>query len=330
VFAETGEDIYREFGLIAPVQHVSHEKIIELLALLPEFSFCSGGGAANVAKIAAFLGLSAGFIGTVGPGKGDRFGDFFEKDLSRAGVIPILSQGKCPTGLCLMLQTTGGETRIAAAPSAALELTERDIPEEAIRQAKAAVLDGFMLGREGPVRRVLDLANRYGTVVALDAGSAGQVNARAAEIAAYCRNYPLILFMNEDEAAAFYKALNQAGEAPQEKPENQRMYDFFKKFTGGDLFPIVVVKLGPKGAVVFAGGAIYREETLPVIPLETTGAGDAFCAAFLTAWIRNKSLSECAALGNKAAALVLDVKGTQVDRKKFNRIAKLLKKKQGP
>jgi sugar/nucleoside kinase (ribokinase family) len=78
--------------------------------------------------------------------------------------------------------------------------------------------------------------------------------------------------------------------------------------------------------VVFAGGAIHREETHPIIPVDTTGAGDAFCGAFLSAWIRSKSLSECASLGNRVAREVLNVKGTGIDGKKLKGFAKQLQK----
>jgi sugar/nucleoside kinase (ribokinase family) len=104
----------------------------------------------------------------------------------------------------------------------------------------------------------------------------------------------------------------------------QEVFPFLKNLTMNELFPIVVVKMGPRGAVAFAGGAVFREETVRVIPLETTGAGDAFCAAFLAAWIRNKSIAECASLGNRAAREILDVKGTGINKKQLTHLAKML------
>ena len=51
---------------------------------------------------------------------------------------------------------------------------------------------------------------------------------------------------------------------------------------------------------------------MAVIPMDNTGAGDAFCAGFLTGWVRRKTISECAALGNKAAGIILNVIGTKI------------------
>ncbi|AEF83335.1 carbohydrate kinase family protein [Leadbettera azotonutricia] len=314
VFAQGEEDIDFRFGLIEPVQHVPMDKLREVLAVLPEFSAVSGGGAANVAKIASMLGLKAGFIGALGS---DQFGRVFEKDLSDAGVQSRISHKALPTGACLILQMPDGRVKIAASPSAALDLNEKDIDEDAIRQAKVVVLDGFMLERRKLVCHILELAYKYGTAVALDASTTGLAEERAVEIVTYARAYPMILFMNEDESRAFYRALSQEkdldGEGDKNNGISPEMARLFQDFTAQDVFPIVVVKLGKRGAVVFAGGNMYREETIPVIPLETTGAGDAFSAAFLAAWIRDRSLGECAAIGNKAAREVLDVKGTQLD-----------------
>jgi len=98
-----------------------------------------------------------------------------------------------------------------------------------------------------------------------------------------------------------------------------------KIITDGELYPIVVVKLGGRGAIVFAGGNVYHEGTFTITPRNTVGAGDAFCAAFISAWIRGKSLSECASLGNKVAREILEVPGTFIKSGKLKSFAKMLK-----
>lgn len=342
IFACLDDDFDSRIALFPPVAHIQYTKLTEILGIIPEFTTCSGGGAANAAKIAGLLGIKTGFIGSVGgenAGELDHFGKLFEKELSGVGVTVLLRRKALPTGIFAKIDLPLGETRILVAPSAALELNEDDIPEEMIQSAKAVILDGYMLVRTGFFRYILELAGRHGTAAALDLGSAEMAASHAHEITEYCHNYPLILFMNEAEALAFYQAQSRSTKGriglsriEKENPEKHEevlhhVKDFFQNFTRNDIFPIIVVKLGPKGSAVFAGGNIYREETISVIPLETTGAGDTFCAAFIAAWVREFSLSQCANIGNRAAREALNVCGTQIDRTQLTSLAKILKKK---
>ena len=352
VFAGLSEQQADRYGITQPVQHVEIQKLRGILSELSGstagITEVSGGGAANVAKIAAFLGVNVCFSGALGKsaetGNADEEGQLFEKDLASAAVELKLALKPSPTGICLILNTGHNKTRIAAAPSAALEFSEADLCEEDIQRARVVVLDGFMLDRGGIVRHILRLADQGGTVAALDLSSVSIAREYAAEIAGYVRQYSLILFMNEAEAVAFYDELetqglglppdeeeNRPGETSienEKREENSRLRrvcSFFQFFTGRDIFPIIVVKLGKRGALCFAGGAIHRAGTMEHKPLDATGAGDTFCAAFLAAWIRAKTLTECTALGNRAARIILDVTGTLAEKKQFKSIAHQLK-----
>jgi sugar/nucleoside kinase (ribokinase family) len=318
LYAVIEGEIPASWGLSEAAQHITDDRLAEILISLPSPPLVvSGGGAANAAKIAALLGISAAFVGSVGP-PGDPYAAVFEEDLIRAGVIPRLIRDTSPTGVCLILKKRGGDQIVAACPGAALRLAPDDVPEDGIRDARAVILDGFLLGRDALVRRVLDLADQAGTPAALDVGSAHLAASRAEEIAGYCRDYPLIVFMNEEEAVAFCRTLSDAGS----KWDFRVNVDLLKKMTARDIFPVIVVKRGKRGAVVFAGGHIYSAPAIAVHSAETTGAGDAFCAGFMAGWIRGKPLAECAAFGNKTAREVLDSPGVGVDRKKLAHLAK--------
>ncbi|MDR1219993.1 MAG: PfkB family carbohydrate kinase [Treponema sp.] len=333
IFVKVNNEQFRKIGIIK-LRHIEYEKLLGILGHFPDSNVVSGGGAANVAKVAALLGIRAGYIGAVGPD--DEFAKVFEREMESAGVTLFLIKERKPTGACVFLQRKGEPNVIAASISAADLLKASDVREDAIKQARIVVIDGYILNREDLVSRILELASEYGTVVALDVGSVEMAETYARDIMRYCKEYPLLLFMNKEEAGAFYWRIN--GEPSEEEKEPvgfmdwlftrrnplpSKMQAFFQKLAD-DLFPVIVVKLGAKGAMVFAGGKVHREDTLAVIPKETTGAGDAFCAAFLSAWLRDKSFGECAGFGNKAAREVLDVDGTFVDRKKMSGIARLL------
>lgn len=345
VFSPVDEDVGPLLGLQAHRSiHVEYQRLNEILVALPSPQLSAGGGTANTIKIASLLGISTAFVGTVGSGPAyrsggiggtdpsagipggplqeDRFAKIFRDDMAEMGVQTHLSVSPKPTGLCAIVKMSDQGIAIAACPSAALDLRGQDIPEKLIQQAKIVMLDGFLLQNRGVVERVFELANKFGTIIALDVGSSAVAAERAGEIAAYCRAYPVILFMNEDEAAAFCAVLGN-GQA-QEAVDLEERYNPLKALTADNLFPIIVVKRGDQGALVFAGNDVHSAPTIATIPFDATGAGDAFAAAFLSAWLRNHSLSECAAQGNRIAREVLKVPGTRLDCERLKRVARSL------
>lgn len=65
---------------------------------------------------------------------------------------------------------------------------------------------------------------------------------------------------------------------------------------------IVAVKLGNKGCYVTDGKESHLIESFRVKVVDTTGAGDAFCAGFLYGLIKNKDLGDCGRIGNFVAS----------------------------
>jgi sugar/nucleoside kinase (ribokinase family) len=333
VFIDLDYSLALKYGILNSVQHISGDKA-EALLREPYIDFTktvksSGGGAANVAKIAAMLGMNAVFSGCAGH---DELAKIFKEEITGAGVSSMLVSSNEKTGLCFVCNI-GGETRFAASPRAAFELNETHITEELISGAEVVVLDGYILDRRPLVQHILRLANRRGIPVALDTASIMQVKSKAEEILTYSRNFPLFVFFNADEILTFANTIriinDDAANLSEKEKESIILRDIcpvVKNITDGEIFPIVVIKLGGRGAVVVAGGNIYREETFTVTPRNTVGAGDAFCAAFISAWIRDKSLSECAALGNKVAREILEVPGTHIKSGKLKSFAKIFQK----
>ncbi len=65
---------------------------------------------------------------------------------------------------------------------------------------------------------------------------------------------------------------------------------------------IVAVKLGSDGCFITDGQDNHLVEAFKTEVVDTTGAGDAFCAGFLYGLLKNKSLYECGRLGNFVAS----------------------------
>ncbi len=71
--------------------------------------------------------------------------------------------------------------------------------------------------------------------------------------------------------------------------------------TGGA--KLAVVTLGAHGSLVSDGFTTFAASPPPVIPEDTTGAGDAFIAGFLHAHLAGKTLEQSLALGTERASL---------------------------
>jgi sugar/nucleoside kinase (ribokinase family) len=69
------------------------------------------------------------------------------------------------------------------------------------------------------------------------------------------------------------------------------------------IVPLVVVKLGPAGAMARRGKETVTSPPIKVSAVDPVGAGDSFDAGFLHEFLRGSSLERCLAGGNVAGAL---------------------------
>lgn len=68
------------------------------------------------------------------------------------------------------------------------------------------------------------------------------------------------------------------------------------------LSKLTVIKQGQKGATALTGQSEIHVPAASTKVVDTTGAGDAFNAAFLSAWLENRSLEDCLEFGNARGA----------------------------
>jgi sugar/nucleoside kinase (ribokinase family) len=68
------------------------------------------------------------------------------------------------------------------------------------------------------------------------------------------------------------------------------------------LVPLVVVKVGRKGAIAQRGNERFTSPAQEVVAVDTVGAGDSFDAGFLHEYVKGSNLPTCLASGNRAGA----------------------------
>jgi len=72
---------------------------------------------------------------------------------------------------------------------------------------------------------------------------------------------------------------------------------------------VLVVKRGPLGCSVHAAEKSFQQKGFPVEVFNILGAGDGFAAGFLSGWLRDLPLEECARRANACGALVVSRHG---------------------
>jgi sugar/nucleoside kinase (ribokinase family) len=252
-----------------------------------------GGSAANTARWLARSGLRTTLVTAVGR---DAAGRALVLALEDEHVlVRALRVGGARTGRIGVLVEPGGERSFVADRGAADALRADDLREAWFGGCDLLHLPGYSLIGERPGlagRRSAALAHARGALVTVDLASVVPLLAggrrRAAETIRSAA--PDLLFATVGEA----RALAAPGRG---RPEEDLL----------DLAPRAVVKRGPGGASVLLrdGSRVLRFEiaTRPLAATDTTGAGDAFDAGFIAAWLAARADGRAEAPALRRAAL---------------------------
>ena len=92
--------------------------------------------------------------------------------------------------------------------------------------------------------------------------------------------------------------------------EDQAMIRDLEAFSV-EIGKLIVVTLGAAGSIAFHDGQRYEQTAIPVpAVVDTTGAGDAFAAAFLSRYCYRGGIADALAAGANLAARVVQIHGT--------------------
>ncbi|TVZ00784.1 hypothetical protein EAS64_36125 [Trebonia kvetii] len=284
----------------------------------------AGGSAANQAAWLASLGVDVAFVGRAGLADAA----FHRQELARFGVEPHLAADEStPTGSIVVLTGPDGERTMITSRGANLNLCQADAPATLLDGADLLHLTGYTLfepGTRAVARGLIAEAGRRGIPFTVDPGSAAFLGALGPGEFLGWTSTAAVCFPNHDEAVVLAGRQPRTGGRPgigggpgigrrpgagQPDPgmaDPVRLAAELARHYG-----VVALKLGPDGAVVAAAGET-EPVTVPAVPAlvrDTTGAGDAFCAGFLAAWLAGASLRAAAAAGTRAAATAVALLG---------------------
>ncbi len=249
-----------------------------------------GGSAANQAAWLASFGVKVDFVARVGAADVEGETARFEA----IGVAPHLVGDRThETGRLIALIDADGERSFLTDRGANEALEAGDIPDALIEGAALIHLSGYSFFAPSPRAAVLDVMRRAGgKPISIDPASAEFLRELGADAFLSLTQGATILFPNAEEAAIL---------AGSDDPETQCARLAAR-------YPLVVVKRGAAGAEAAGREKRWRVNAPKIEAIDTTGAGDAFVAAFLSHRLSGAdiqpALERAAAAGAAASASV--------------------------
>ena len=245
-----------------------------------------GSSSAIVAHNLSALGSRVGFQSRIGD---DPLGQISlerlqqgKVDVSRVRIVP----GAITTGLTVILHHEHWRN-ILTYPGTIAEMRWEDLDLEYLADARHFHLSSYYLQKSlrPRVAELFQFLKAKGLTISLDTNDDPEDRWEGG-LQDLLRHVDVFL-PNEREAC------KAAG--------TEDLEDAIRKLS--QLAPLVVVKLGRKGALAQRGSERVTAPSRDVVPVDTVGAGDSFDAGFLHEYVRGSDLNECLAIGNISGAL---------------------------
>ncbi len=253
-----------------------------------DYLVAPGGKGANQAVAAARDGARVTFHGCVGD---DAFGRIAYDALAAAAIdVRLLRDAARPTACAAVCVDAGGHNQIAVASGANLAVRAAQIPDAALGDGTTLILQMEIPRLE--IESTIARAKRYGSRVVLNL-------APALPLADTALAAVDVLVVNEHEAASLAGTRGITAAEPAALAAG----------LAATLGNIVVVTLGGEGAVAARRGETWRVGALPIAPVDTTGAGDAFVGVLAAALDRGAALPDALRRAGVASGLSCLAKG---------------------
>jgi len=227
-----------------------------------------GGSAANTIIGAQSLGVQCFYSCRVAD---DEAGHFYKDDLLGHGVesnlaTETLAEGK--TGKCLVMITEDADRTMNTFLGITGDVSMNQVDTGALAQSEYLYVEGYLASSPvavDAVAKAREIATEKGVKVAFSLSDPNMVKFCREGLDSIIADGVDILFCNYDEATSYTETANL--EAALDKLSN--------------IAKMIVVTLGPDGAVIFEDGVKTQVAGNAVEAIDTNGAGDLFAGSFL-------------------------------------------------
>jgi ribokinase len=252
-------------------------------SFIVDYEEAGGGSAANTIVGLARLGCKVGFIGEVAD---DREGKMLIEDFCREGVDTngIIHAKRGRSGTAMGFVDRKGDRALYVDPGVNDTIELSEVSTKYAFQTRFLHFTSFIGEKSFLIQKKLAESLPKNVKLSLDPGEL------------YARRRSGLDSMVK-KAFVLMPSLNELRLLTEESDYRKGADVLLKKGV-----KIVAVKLGAKGCYVTDGRESHLIEAFKVKVVDTTGAGDAFCAGFLYGLISNKGLCECGRLGNFVAS----------------------------
>lgn len=257
-----------------------------------------GGSGANQAVWLGAMGANVLFAARVGADDRSMYENYFR---GRDVVAVLAGDADLPSGVLVTIVDPDGERSFLTDRGANLNLCAADLTPDLLDGVGLVLVSGYSLFAPGPRAAVQGLfaeARSRGIAIAIDPASVGFLREVGTENFLSWVTGADWIFANAEEAEALTGLSDLAAQV----------------VALGAQFGRVVIKRGGAGAVLGDKNGIRLSLPAPVVTVrDTTGAGDAFAAGFMAAWLNGADEAGALAHAIAAGARAVQAIGGQPD-----------------
>ncbi len=277
-----------------------------------EFSYSCGGSCPNTIITLASLGVDTILAGMVGD---DEFGAIYQKRLIELSVGDELAFCDQPTGSSIILISPDSERTMNTYLGANRLYRKECVVEQSVRSADFFHFTGYMWdtpSQKAAVAYALEIARDAGTKVSFDIADPFAVARNRDTFLKLIVNHADIVFANSEEARILF--------------DNYDAYECCKSM--GKLCETAIVKNGKQGSFIS-----YRQKIMkipvqgPVVPTDTTGAGDVYAAGFLYGLCHGDTIEESGFIASMLAGEIIQQRGAQFSLEKSKTLQQQLERR---